>query len=181
MGRFALPLEMKSVKALSSIALLCLLIIACGEGQMIPDMPAHPNNSTGLEFPGSPVELFDQSLDNALKIYSPLVLDCWELGCWPCQKMETTIDQMASDFKGEIVFGKLCTDFNPATTGKYEISRTPTLLIFRNGTLIHKHVGNYPREELEDIILTALRGADYGRPPIEPNASAPVQWPKILK
>jgi hypothetical protein len=51
----------------------------------------------------------------ALKIYLPLVLDCWELGCWPCQKIETSIDQMASDFKGKIVFGKLCTDFNPIT------------------------------------------------------------------
>jgi thioredoxin 1 len=109
-----------------------------------------------LIFPNAPVELFDKSLDGALKIYSPLVVDCWELGCWPCEKMETTIDQMARDFKGEIVFGKLCTDFNPATTGKYSISRTPTLLIFSNGTLIHKHVGNYPREELEHIILTVL-------------------------
>ena len=148
---------MKSVKALSSIAFLCLLLVACGEGQPIPDMPVHPNASTGLAFPGSPVELFDSNLDEALKIYSPLVLDCWELGCWPCQKMETTIDQMAKDFKGEIVFGKLCTDFNPVTTGEYGILRTPTLLIFRNGTLIYKHVGNYPREELEHTILAALR------------------------
>ncbi len=66
------------------------------------------------------------------------------------------MDQMARDFKGKIVFGKLCTDFNPVTTGRYAISRTPTLLIFRNGTLIYKHVGNYPREELENIILTVL-------------------------
>jgi thioredoxin 1 len=109
-----------------------------------------------LIFPDTPVELFDTTLDGALKIHSPLVVDCWELGCWPCQKMETTIDQMAKDFKGEIVFGKLCTDFNPVATGEYGILRTPTLLIFRNGTLIHKHVGNSPREELEQIILATL-------------------------
>ena len=147
---------MKSVKALSSIAFLCLLLVACGEGQPIPDMPVHPNASTGLAFPGSPVELFDSNLDEALKIYSPLVLDCWELGCWPCEKIETTLDQMANDFKGKIVFGKLCTDFNPVTTEKYEVSRTPTLLIFDNSILVYKHVGNYPKEKLEHIILTAL-------------------------
>ena len=150
---------MNSMKvfSLSGTAILCMLLMTGGEGQPGPEVQADPNLSLDLIFPEAPVQLFDKSLDGALKIYSPLVVDCWELGCWPCEKMETTIDQMARDFKGKIVFGKLCTDFNPATTGKYSISRTPTLLIFNNGTLIHKHVGNYPREELEHIILTVLR------------------------
>ena len=143
----------KSKTALS-IAILLLMLLTGGEGQQV--FPADQNSSEGLIFPDAPVELFDKSLDGALKIYSPLVVDCWELGCWPCEKMETTIDQMARDFRGEIVFGKLCTDFNPVTTGRYAISRTPTLLIFSYGTLSNKHEGNYPREELENIILTVL-------------------------
>ena len=149
---------MNSIKdfSLSGIAILFVLLMMGGEGQPDPGVPVDQNSSEGLIFPNAPVELFNKSLDGALKIYSPLVVDCWELGCWPCEKMETTIDQMARDFEGEIVFGKLCTDFNPVTTGKYSITRTPTLLIFSNGTLIYKHVGNYPREELENIILTVL-------------------------
>ena len=39
---------------------------------------------------------------------------------------------------------------------KYGVSRTPTLLVFKNGTLVYKQVGNYPQEELEHIILTVL-------------------------
>lgn len=140
----------------SYIAILFMLLLNGGDGQAGPGVPVDRNSSVGLIFPDAPVELFDKSLDGALKIYSPLVVDCWELGCWPCQKMDTTINQMASDFRGEIVFGKLCTDFNPVTTGSYAISRTPTLLIFSNGTLIYKHVGNYPIEDLEKIILSAL-------------------------
>ena len=138
------------------ITILFMLLMNGGDGQAGPGVPVDRNSSAGLIFPDAPVELFDKSLEGALKTYSPLVVDCWELGCWPCQKMDTTINQMASDFRGKIVFGKLCTDFNPVTTGSYGISRTPTLLIFSNGTLIYKHVGNYPREELENIILSAL-------------------------
>jgi len=137
-------------------AILLMLLLNGGDGQAVPGVQVDQNSSAGLIFPDAPVELFDKSLDGALKTYSPLVVDCWELGCWPCQKMDTTINQMASDFRGKIAFGKLCTDFNPVTTGSYGISRTPTLLIFRNGTLIYKHVGNYPRDELENIILTVL-------------------------
>ena len=110
-----------------------------------------------LVFPGSPVAVDDKSLDGALQIYSPFVLDCWELGCRPCQLIDPKINQIAEDSKGRIVFGKLCIDYNPITMNKYGVSRTPTLLIFKNGTLVHKHVGNYPKEELEHIILTALQ------------------------
>jgi thioredoxin-like negative regulator of GroEL len=63
---------------------------------------------------------------------------------------------MALDFKGQIVFGKLCIDRNAVSKKKYGISRTPTLLIFKEGTLVYRHVGNYPKQKLEEIIQTAL-------------------------
>ena len=139
--------------------IFCLLLLAVlGQAQPGPQVQMEANPSASqLIFPGRPVDLNDRSLDGALKIYSPLVLDCWEVGCRPCQKIDPIIDQMAKDFRGKIVFGKLCTDVNPATLAKYGVSRTPTLLIFENGTLKHKHVGYYPREELEHIILTVLQ------------------------
>ena len=75
-------------------------------------------------FTESPVVVNDGGLDEALKIYSPFVLDCWEIGCRPCDLID--------------------------------VSRTPTLLVFKNGSLVYKQVGNYPQEELEHIILTVL-------------------------
>jgi thioredoxin-like negative regulator of GroEL len=107
-------------------------------------------------FPEVPITVNDDSLDGALNIYPSFVLDCWEIGCRPCQLIEPKIDQMAKDFSGRIVFGKLCIDRNPITMDRYGVSRTPTLLIFENGTLVYKQVGNYPQEELENIILTVL-------------------------
>ncbi|MCX6674000.1 MAG: thioredoxin family protein [Methanothrix sp.] len=141
-----------------ALALLCLLPLA-----MTGDCRASPEgqmdggaSSPALVFPESSVAVDDGGLDGALKIYSPFVLDCWEIGCRPCQLIDAKINQMAADFKGRIVFGKLCIDYNPITMSKYGVSRTPTLLIFKNGTLVYKHVGNYPKDELEHIILTVL-------------------------
>jgi thioredoxin 1 len=115
------------------------------------------NTNLAPEFPPAPIELDDKNLDFMLKIYSPFVVDCWELGCKPCELIDPTINEMAIDLKGRVIFGKLCIDQNVISANKYEISRTPTLLIFRNGTLIFKHVGNYPKQKLEEIILTVLR------------------------
>jgi thioredoxin 1 len=110
-----------------------------------------------VDFPEIPIEVDDKNLDSMLKLYSPFVVDCWEIGCRPCELIEPTINEMAKDLKGRVVFGKLCLDQNAVTKNKYDVSRTPTLLIFRNGTLVFKNVGNYPKQKLEEIILTVLR------------------------
>ncbi len=139
------------------LTVFCLLSIAMIGDGLASDVQMD-KSATGLAqaFPEAPVAVDDRSLNGALKIYSPFVLDCWELGCRPCQLIDPKIDQMAEDLKGRIVFGKLCIDYNPITMSKYGISRTPTMLVFKNGTLVYKQVGNYPKEELERIILTIL-------------------------
>ena len=108
------------------------------------------------EFPDVPVDVNDKNLDSMRMLYSPFVVDFWEIGCRPCKSVDPTINEMALDFKGQIVFGKLCIDRNAASKKKYGISRTPTLLIFKEGTLVYRHVGNYPKQKLEEIILAAL-------------------------
>ena len=110
-----------------------------------------------VDFPEIPIEVDDKNLDSMLKLYSPFVVDCWEIGCRPCELIEPTINEMAKDLKGRVVFGKLCIDRNAVTKNKYDVSRTPTLLIFKNGTLVFKNIGNYPKQKLEEIILTVLR------------------------
>jgi thioredoxin 1 len=120
------------------------------------------NASTGKmyriekEFPDVPIEVNDKNFDSMLRLYSPFVVDFWEIGCRPCKSIDPTINEMALDFKGQIVFGKLCIDRNSNSKKKYGISNTPTLLIFKDGSLVYRHVGNYPKQKLEEIIQTAL-------------------------
>lgn len=139
------------------LTVFCLLPLVMVGDSLASDVQMG-ESATGLAlvFPEAPVAVDDRNLNGALKIYSPFVLDCWELGCRPCQLIDPKIDQMAEDLKGRIVFGKLCIDYNPITMSKYGVSRTPTMFAFKNGTLVYKHVGNYPKEELEHIILTVL-------------------------
>lgn len=150
--------KQNDIKISIVMAILCLqsLFVAC-ECQMGPDDQIQANVTSPMRvFPETPVTVNDERLDGSLKVYSPFVLDCWELGCRPCQIMSPKIDQLASEYKGKIAFGKLCIDYNPLTVGRYDVLKTPTLLIFNNSTLVYKHVGNYPKEELENIILSAL-------------------------
>jgi len=50
--------------------------------------------------------------------------------------------------KGRAVFGKLNVDENPQTANRFRISAIPTLMVFKDGKLIDKLVGAYPKPSL---------------------------------
>lgn len=117
---------------------------------------AEMNGYWQKEYPFAPVTVNDSTLESAVNSYSLFVLDCWKEGCKPCEQISPKIDEMAQDFKEKIVFGRLLTDQNRKTRIKYHVYHYPMLLIFKNGTLVYKHLGNYPKETLEGIILNKL-------------------------
>jgi thioredoxin 1 len=101
-----------------------------------------------IEYPDRPVVLTDSTLDAALSQYPLLIVDCWAEWCGPCRMIAPTIEEMAREMKGRVVFGKLNVDENGSTSNKYRISAIPSLLVFKNGKLLDKLVGAYPKATL---------------------------------
>ncbi|UCE45703.1 MAG: thioredoxin [Methanobacteriota archaeon] len=99
--------------------------------------------------PDSPVELTDSHFEEFIRRYDNVVVDCWAPWCGPCRMLSPTIEAMAMSFKGRVVFGKLNTDENYETTGRFGISSIPTLLYFKKGELAGRTVGALPRSEIE--------------------------------
>jgi thioredoxin 1 len=144
---------------------LLFLFVLCASIMLIipwPAMGSHDekasstSTSVGPEFPDAPLVITDSTLRSSLEKYSPLVLDCWEKGCRPCQSIDRKIDEMAADLKGQVVFGKLNVNQNAKTTTKYKVFNYPTILIFKNGALVYRHIGDIPKDELENLILSKL-------------------------
>jgi thioredoxin 1 len=148
----------KSV-SLMPLFLICMLLILANLGNGSENLDN--KNLTSIEaireFPFFPLIINDSNLDSTLKHYKNVVLECWKYDCMPCQLISPTIYEMANDMRGKVVFGKLSIAENPITVKKYDVTRAPTLLIFNRGTLIYKHVGNYPKQTLEELIQEKLR------------------------
>ncbi len=106
-----------------------------------PDEPA-------IELPQKPVVVTDATVDAAASQYPLFILDCWAEWCGPCRMIAPILEELAREMKGKVVFGKLDVDKNPQTANKYRISAIPTLMIFKNGKLIDKLVGAYPKPTL---------------------------------
>jgi thioredoxin 1 len=102
----------------------------------------------GNKWPDIPIHLLDADIGEAMKKYPMLVIDCWAPWCGPCRMIGPIIEELATELKGKIVFGKLNVDENPQTSMKYKIMSIPTMLVFKNGVLVDQFVGAMPKNML---------------------------------
>lgn len=84
----------------------------------------------------------------ALKTDKPVVVDLWAEWCGPCRMVGPIVEELAKEYEGKAVIGKLDVDSNPITTGKYGIRNIPTILFIKNGELVEKQVGAVPKSVL---------------------------------
>jgi thioredoxin 1 len=103
-----------------------------------------------------PVTVTDATFKETVKSNTAMVVDCWAAWCGPCRMMGPIIDEMTSDYRGKILFGKLNVDENPEVTCEYQIMSIPTLLVFKNGQLAERIVGVMPKPMLEERINRCL-------------------------
>ena len=83
----------------------------------------------------------DASFKEALASGKPLVVDFWAPWCGPCKMMGPVIDELAADYDGKIIVGKINVDENDEVCASYGIMNIPTVLFFKNGELVYRHVG----------------------------------------
>jgi thioredoxin 1 len=122
--------------------------------KMMSDMKKSVEPS--VQFPDKPVAIMDDTMDAAAAQYPVFVLDCWAEWCGPCRTIGPIIEELAREMKGKVVFGKLNVDQNMQTANKHRISAIPTMLVFKNGKLVDKIIGAYPKATLAGKIQKYL-------------------------
>ena len=103
-----------------------------------------------------PVEMTDATFKEMIQNHPLVVVDCWAPWCGPCRMVAPVIEELARDYAGKILFGKLNVDENREVSTQYEIMSIPTLLVFKNGKLVDTIIGAIPRQMLEPKIRSYL-------------------------
>ena len=84
-----------------------------------------------------------------------VIVDFWAEWCGPCRMVGPIIGELAKEYDGKVIVGKLDVDANPEVSMKYQIRSIPTILILKDGEIIHKHVGVATKQSLVQKIEEA--------------------------
>ena len=96
-----------------------------------------------------PIVVSDRNFEQTTKSYPVVIVDCWAAWCAPCRAIAPIVDELAKQYSGKVVFGKLNVDENPETAQRFGIMAIPTLLIMKNAKEVDRVVGALPKNQLE--------------------------------
>ena len=95
------------------------------------------------------VEITDANFDEVvLKSDKPVVVDFWAAWCGPCRMVGPIIEELAGEYEGKAVIGKVDVDQNPGVSAKFGIRNIPTNIFVKNGEIVDKSVGAVPKAQL---------------------------------
>jgi thioredoxin 1 len=105
---------------------------------------------------GKAIEITDANFDEIIKTDQPVLVDFWAEWCGPCKMIGPVVEELAGEFEGKAVIGKINVDDNPAISARFGIRSIPTLLVFKNGEIVDKQIGAVPKTALADKIKAQL-------------------------
>jgi thioredoxin 1 len=77
------------------------------------------------------------------------LVDFWAEWCGPCRMIGPTVEQLATEYAGKAVIGKLNVDENPNISMQFGIRNIPAILFIKNGEVVDKQIGAAPKATIE--------------------------------
>ena len=102
------------------------------------------------------IEITDANFEELVNGDKPVLVDFWAEWCGPCKMIGPVVEELAGDFEGKAIIGKMNVDENSEMPVKFGVRSIPTLLFFKNGEIVDKQVGAVPKSVLADKINAQL-------------------------
>ncbi len=102
------------------------------------------------------LKITDENAKELIESGKPVVIDFWAEWCGPCRAIAPFVDELAEEYADRVVIGKYNVDDDSDLSVDYQIRSIPTLLFFKDGKLVDRHVGSAKKTELEAKIQALL-------------------------
>ena len=102
-------------------------------------------------------EHFNQAtLDAAVAGDKPVLVDFWATWCGPCRMIAPVIEQIAAEYAGKAVVGKVDVDEEPALAQRFGVMSIPTLIVLKGGKVVEQAVGARGQADIAAMVRRHL-------------------------
>ena len=86
----------------------------------------------------------------------PVMVDFWATWCGPCRMVAPVIEQVAEEYEGRAIVGKVDVDECGDLAMRYGVMSIPTVMVFVNGQPVAKQIGTAPKTTYAAMLDQAL-------------------------
>lgn len=100
----------------------------------------------------SELKITKENFEQVVKSDIPVLIDFWAAWCGPCRMMSTVVSELAEEYAGKAIIGKVNVNEEPELAATFNVASIPMFAVLKDGKVVNIKVGTMPKSSLEAML-----------------------------